>query len=454
MRIFERFTWLHVLLISLLVAALVGVAAYHARPRSYRATASLLLSDRPDIVSGMVAGTNQATPPQAPALERMRVILTSRSLRKGLVDQFKLAERFHVTATEAVDALGGMTQVKLIGEDGLTVTVACQGYRAPRLALGYPLTFEDARTLCADLANAYLAQLRTHVREGDLEHARQSREFLQRQYAELTEGLASTEDELERLRTSYGLVEPADKASRVSERIRAIEQAYSDASAEVSSTENSLHAAEAELDGVQVMRISSQAQVRNPVLGSLEGRLADLQIQLATEVARGKTSENRDVVQIQSAIDDINQQIAQARETVLKEMAEQVNPTYDAVVGKVIDLHVSVAGARARQARYSALLGQARSDLAELPPVARSYLEITRRQDLQSQQLASVSQALWLAKVEEQRATEAEPFSILDEATPPIYGRGPGTVITALIAFGAVLLILGLLIIDRRWFGG
>ena len=452
MRFFERFTWLHVLLLSALVAALAGAVTYFGRPASYTATSSLLLSDRPDIISGMVAGSAGAT--SGPALDRLTVVMTSRSLRRKLVERFELADKFKLPAAEAVDALGSMSATKAMGADGLTVTVTCRGYRVPAMAWRLPLRADDAHSLCADLANAYVEELRVHLRETDLARARQTREFLETEYQQLTDDLADTEDKLEGLRTSYELVEPAAKAARLSDRIRAVEQAYTDASAEVSSTRNGLRAAEAKLDTVQVRRISSEAQSRNPVIGSLEGRRAELQIELATELARGKTEENRDVVQIRSAIEDIEEQLTEVQATVLKEMSEQVNPAWDAVAGKVVELHISLAGAEARQNRYASMLGSARTALADLPPVARMYLDITRHQDLESQQLASVAQALWRARVEEERSSSTDAFTVLDEAAPPARKRGPATLVTTLAVFLALVILQGLVIMDRRWFGG
>lgn len=453
MRFFERFTWLHVFLVSALIAVLAGVLTYFGRPAAFTGTGSLLLSDRPDIVSGVVTGSGQA-PDAGRSIERLLTVLRSRSLRLALVQQFGLAEKLRVPETEAVDVLGQMSAIKALGADGITIAVTCRGYRVPRLALRAPLAMADARALCADLANAYIKELGRHLRESDLQHARQAREFLATQHQELSEQLAVTEDELEGLRRDYELVDPEEKAARVSERIRTVEQAYAQAAAEVSSTRDSLSTAEKQLDSVQVRRISSEAQVRNPVIGTLEGRLAELHIEMATELARGKTEENRDVQQIRAAIEGIEQQLAQSRETVLQQMSDQVNPTHDTVAGRVIELHIALAGARARQSRYGSLLGAARSELADLPPVARSYLDITRRQQLQAEQLTAVNQALWLAKVEEQRSSTLEPFTVLDRAAPPVRHRGPPTLVTTLIVFGSVLLVLGVRIMDRRWFGG
>ncbi|MGC9318360.1 MAG: hypothetical protein ACP5KN_10070, partial [Armatimonadota bacterium] len=167
-----------------------------------------------------------------------------------------------------------------------------------------------------------------------------------------------------------------------------------------------------------------------------------------------KTCQNRDVVQIQSAIDSIEAQLAGLEDTVVQQLSEQPNPLHDDAVQRVVDLRVQLAGARARKAETEALLAAARGRMAELPAVAREYMQIQRLRQVQSGELTSVEQALWKAEIEEERARSAEQFSVLDEATPPSERAGPATALSAGIAFVALMLLQGLFIIDRRWFGG
>jgi hypothetical protein len=89
-----------------------------------------------------------------------------------------------------------------------------------------------------------------------------------------------------------------------------------------------------------------------------------------------------------------------------------------------------------------------------MPAVAREYVEFEQSEKNLSERLGAVERGLWLAQYEEARAEQGGPFRVLDTARPPELRNGPPTLIAGLIAFVLLMLIQGMLIIDRRWFGG
>ncbi len=454
MRLLERFTWLHVLIISLIGGALVGVAVHFMQPGTFTTTTSVLLNDRPDILATVVSGAG-ASGSSPISLERLKAILVSRALRERVADELSLTDKMGLGKADVIEALMGMTTVKSIGEDGLSVTVTVGGYAAPHYAiLGTPLDFEAARQLCAQIANAYITELTEYLRDVSGETAHRTREFLQKRHDDLRDELDAIEDRMQSLRAQYELLDPESKAARLSERIRTLEQARADAAAEASAAAGSLETAEAELHATDARRVASAVETRNPVIASLEQELARLRIDLATQLAAGKTAQNRDVVQVQSSIDSIEGQMAALEEKVTKEVGEQANPLYDEAVKRAIELRIQLAGARARGLETESLLAAARGQMAEMPAVAREYVEIQRRQQVQSEQLASVERALWLAEFDQARTETGAPFTILDRATAPDDRKGPATLLAGLIAFAALMVLQGLLLIDRRWFGG
>lgn len=455
MRRLESFTWLHVLIISAIGALLVAAAVRYLRPAIFVAEASLLISDRPDVTAGIAGGGTGAEASATPSVERLKAIVVSRSVRARIVDVLKLEERMGLSKPELVRDLLEIADVKAIGEDGFVLAVTVRGYANPRIApFGYPLNYEDARQLSADIANAFLAELDGYVREMTVEHAAETRRFLEEQYRGLSAELAKTEDRLEGLRAQYELLDPQADAGRLADRIRTLEQAHADAAAAADGASGALRAAEAELDRTEATRVASTVESRNPIISSLEQELTVLRIDLATELAGGKTREHRDVQRIQASIDSVQQQIAELEDKVLKEVGEQINPLHDAAIQRVVEQRIQLASAQARQAELSRLLSSARGEMARMPAVAREYVGIDREQQLQAEQLVAVERALWAARVEETRARATEPFLTLDQAVPPIDRRGPATLLAGLIAFGALMLLQGLLIIDRRWFGG
>lgn len=449
-----RLYWWHILVLSLLGAVLTGLAVYLTRPGTYRATTSLLLSQYSSPLSAMLRADQPASRAEADSAEQERLwaIISSRRVRQNLVGRHNLADALRVDEQYAVEMLGHMTQVEQLG-GGINITVSCRGYHVPRLAIWSNLDMEGARKLCADLANDYVAELEKYLTESSLEQAVANRQFIENSTTELGKQLTDSEKRLEKLRTSHRLLQPDDKALQLVDRTKAAEQAYATSSAEAAELASALSKAHAQLKRVEPLHVSGVTEQRNPVIGQLEGKLAELRTDMATQLSAGKTAEHRDVAQIQAAIVSIEQQLHQAEQETRKEQSKSSNPAYDGVASRVLELESSLAGARARQAKDRALLNEARSALDELPPVAREYATLTRQQEVHSELMASLTEAQAVAMIQEQHARAGGKFTVLDTATPPALRSGPPTLLSAGIAFCIVFIALSLLMVNRRAFG-
>lgn len=454
MRFIERYTWIHVLIFSVIGAALIAAAAHFLLPGKYTARSSLLLNDRPDVLAGL-ASMDGAGPADGPSLARLQAILVSREIRERIIEELDLQEKLGLDQGKTLEALTEMSTIKAIGEDGVAISVTMGGYHAPNVPQwGYAVSMEQARELSARTANLYISELGEYLHENNREGAQNTREFLRKRHDELREELSSAQDRLESLRAQYELLDPESKAARLSERIRTIEQAQAEAAAAADAAGSSLNVAEAELGEIEAQRISSEVSARNPLITNLQEQLVNLQTELATELASGKTTEHRDVVQIRSAIDQVQAQLRDLEETVLNQVSEQPNPLHDETIQRVVQLRIELAGAQARRSETSTLLSEARGQMSEMPAVAREYVQIQRVEQLASERLSAIEKALWMAEYEEARTEVGAPFTVLDEAKPATRRSGPPTVVAGLIGFAAFMLLQGLLLIDRRWFGG
>lgn len=451
MRLLESFTWFHVLIVSLIVAGAIAGAVQVLMPGSYSATSSLLIHDRPDALAAVTSEGEDT----GPSIARMRAILASRAVRERISDRLSLQETMSASQIDTLDAIAEMTSFRDIGSDGIAVTVSVGGFIYPRLALlGHPISYEQARRLCAEIANAYPEELATYLRDADLERARESLRLLAERRDELSEELEMTRDSLQRLRAQYELLDPDSRAARLGDRIRVLEEQHAQATAEADAASSALGEAERQLSSIHATRIASAVDTRNPLISGLEQQLVGLSTELAAELAAGKTTQHRDVAQIQSAIDSIRAELSEMQEIVMKEFSEQPNPLYDDTIKRVVDLRVQLSGARARRSETGILLSEARSRMSEMPAVAREYVEFGTREQMANERLSAIERALWIAQFEEARAEAAPPFQLLDRALPPEERRGPPALIVGLISFAVLMILQGLLIIDRRWFSG
>lgn len=455
---FRVFSWWGVPLLSIAISLLVGLVIALFWPSTYTATSSFFVSDPAELLGTMLEQPAAQTGlPEAgslkPTPERLSAILSSRLLRAKLVKKHQLDQRFGLTEIEAEEALARLSKINPIGDEGFSIAVTCRGYSPLRVAISHTLEHEEARQLCAALANDFLAELQDYVTTTSVSEAKKKRQFIEEAQRQVLKELSEAQTGISRLQTAHELVEPGDKGALVTDRIKALYQAAAEATALTAETASALKKAQGQLGRVDSMRVASVVEMRNPIIGQLEQKLADLRVELATQEAQGKTRENRDVVQLLTAIESTETQLAQIKQDVHKEVAQQANPTYEKIVGQVVDLQVSLAGVRARAARTSQLLGQARAELAELPPVVREFSSLKQDQDVQFAALAALKQSLAVARVQEQQSKRAGEFLVLDQAAPPPDLYGPPIWIGMGIAFALVLCVLGLISLNKMIFG-
>jgi len=457
-----RATWLRtvfavlMLLMSLAAAALLGLLVYRTAPHTYAATSSMLVSSQPDIIAAIIAGGASnlmgassealATPGTRGNLASLWAILTSREMLVRIVHKHDLSELLSPDESDTVDELSTMTRFTQISDVGVSVTVACPGSRYARSGslVASPLTLGQARDLCAELANSYLTELENYVTETNLQQARQMREFLETSKQETERRLEAIEQDLELLQSSHAFLDPQNKAQQLLERLKSVEPAYAAAAAYAQEVAEKHQAAQSQLDGLCATRISQEVIARNPVITTLEEKLAQLQADLQTEQVKGKTDQHREVVRLKAAIDSTKQQLQEIKEEVRQSVSTGANPAYDAVVAKVVDLETELVGARTRRDYYAGVRKAVAKALAELPSVARAYVSLNREQEQHAQLLDPLAQGLELVSLVE-KYSHASRFLRLDTAVPPQRPSSSPLIVSAVVAL--VVFLLGILIV-------
>lgn len=455
------FSWWGVLLISVVASLVVGGVVALVWPSTFTATNSFFVSDPADLLGTMLkdpsAGSTTGLPDAAklkPSQERLSAILSSRYLRSRLVQKHGLAAKFGRDPVEAEEILSRMAKITPIGQEGFQIDVTCRGYSRLRTIFGHTLKRQEARQLSAALANDYVSELQTYVAGAAVGEAKRKREFIDTAKRQVLSQLQVAEGGIERLQTRHELIDPASQAALIADRVKTLEQTQAENLAKVTESQSAVQKARGQLGRVDAMRVSSIVEMRNPVIGDLEGKLAQLRVGLATEESQGKTRENADVVQLLSAIQSTQRQLDQVKEEVHKEVAQGANPTFEKLTGEVVDYEVALSGAKARTKTIGTLLGQARAQLATLPPVARRYSALKQDQDVQFAALAALKQSLAVAMVQEQQSKHVGEFRQLDEAVPPPDLNGPPILLSMGITFGVMMCFMGLNALNKMIFGG
>jgi len=461
--------WVGILFWIIAVVTIVGIAlaagwlSYQFLPRSYSATSSMLISTQPDIVAGIITGSagdladatatsdTLVRPPVSGALSSLWAILTSRKMLLRMVQKYDLAQKLSLDESYAVETLRNMTKFRQITNVGVTVTVTCPGALWPRNSffLSSPLTPEEARQLCADLANGYLTELEKYVTETNLHQARQTREFLEASEQETRARLGQIEQELQTLQSEHHLLDPQDKVSEILERLKAIEPAYAEAATRVEEASRVREAARAQLDKLTAMQISQETMARNPVITTLEQKLAQLHIDLKTEQALGKSDEHPDIIKLNAEIAGTKQQLQGVKQEIVQQVSRQIDPAYAAVAETAVKLETEIVGAKARKEQYAQLRQAVRTELTELPAIARKYAFLKREQSQQAQLLDPLAQGLGLVALVE-KYSRASRFIRLDTAVPPQWPTSTAAIFSVVISFAVLLIAGGVLIAYRR----
>jgi len=464
-----KHNWIGILFWTLAVVISMGVAlaaswlSYQLLPRSYSATSSMLISTQPDIVAGIIAGSasdvadTTATsdtlirPPVTGALSSLWPILTSREMLLRIVHEYDLEQKLSLDESYAVEALRSMTKFQQITNVGVTVTVSCPGARWPRNSffLSSPLTPEEAQQLCATLANGYLTELEEYVTETNLRQARQTREFLEASEQETEAQLQRIEQEIQTLQSQHSLLDPQGKVTELLERLKAIEPAYAQAAAHMEEASKVQEAAQAQLDELTAMQVSQEIMARNPVITTLEQKLAQLQIDLKTEQTIGKSNQHPDIIKLNAEIAGTKQQLQEVKQEIVQQVSRQIDPAYATVATKVVELETEIVGAKARKALYAQLRDAVRTELAELPAIARKYAFLKREQSQQAQLLDPLGRGLGLVALVE-KYSRVSRFIRLDTAVPPQWPTSAAVIFSVIIGFVVLLITGGVLIAYRR----
>ncbi len=306
-----------------------------------------------------------------------------------------------------------------------------------------PFTSAEAKQMCAQLANDYIAALDQYLATSSLKSAQDVYDFVTARIEEVEDSMSETEQSLQELQSEYLLMDPESKTRMVITGAQDAGVEYARTRREAASQASSLNASRALLKKEDAERIAGQVTQRNPMIVNLEQRLASLQGELASEMADGKKSEHPSVVSLEAAIADTREQLDQVAQDVLQQVTQQPNPVYDSLLQDVARLEVQLAGTLARQAQIGQQVQQAEEELRELPTIVREYAYLNRRQAIQGETLTALAREREAAAINLRRESTGS-FDVLDAAVPPEKKAGPSSVKAAAVAF---VMVMGLLAI-------
>ncbi|MEN6544580.1 MAG: hypothetical protein ABFE07_00900, partial [Armatimonadia bacterium] len=355
MSLLDLLTWPRIVLLAFLGSAAVGIYVYVFVPRTYAASTVIVTSEA-RLPSGTIGGLALAgLTSDDNSLTRMQQVVQSRRIRAVVLRKTKLEERLGVSHEKAIDWLGKATTVEAVGQralragTGLKTGVELAGPSRLAMWTGQtgPFTTAEAKQMCAQIANDYMAALDEYLVGTKVKSATSTREFIQKRVDEVQAKLDETEMQLQQLQSQYLLLDPEAKATVLVAAARDATSEYAKAKQEAAQATSSLEVSRKRLRHEDADRIAQQVTQRNPMIVSLEGQLARYKSELSSQMAEGKSAQHPDVVVIQSEINQAEKQLEHLSADVLQQVTRQPNPLYDGLLEDVTRLEVQLAGAKA-----------------------------------------------------------------------------------------------------------
>lgn len=439
----------------LIIASLIALVALvpaafivSSEPQRYRSNAVVFLETQP----GRVPVFQEMAPTRPfPVLQ---AILTSRSLAESVVDGLPRASFQELLETSYQTTPWQSIHNAYLAWRGIEVPVPTPSRRAlaelQRARMSFELGSERSGiviisaeasrpTVAGDLVTAYIEALVSRTRTFNIDDARVSREFLERQLTDVKRTMGVSEQAFQLFVSSHGGIRLPDQSRAAADRLGAIETRLAEAVGNRKIVENRLAAVREKLDGqkrggaASRMCTTDLERSRNQ-LSQLESSLLDLEMRYTPEHPRIQLVKNR--------IDELTNWLAVAlKECVVSTPLPSAVPAAerlsfsDQVIALEATHHTMLAQEEALQKQADAL----RQSLKGLSSGEAEYARLSRDVDSQRSLYTMLSEKLTGARIREQG--EMKVVKVIDPASQAVPVANQKRMKALALAFAAALAI-------------
>lgn len=405
-------------ILALVLVALIGaVLATSMSPRIYESSATILIrsssqtTQLPFTPEGFLAGAKDP-------LQNYAAILRSREIVRRAAGLLGIpAESSNPRFAE----LSGNVQVQPIqGTDTIKVTVRSQD---PDFA--------------QQATNALVTAFQQLSEEYNRRGTRSALAFIEEQLPKVQAQLRQAEDLQLRFRESSKVISPTEETKVLLNKIAELETMRAEAEVDLHQAEESRREVEKQLQAQPQTLVTARQIADNPMIQYYRTRLADLETQLAGAQEQF-TEQHPRVLDLKAQIQQVRDQLAKEVAKVVPSETESLNPVYQALLEKLLNLQTDILSLEARRDALARLIQQNNAVLNGLP---QKELELARlNRDVQ------VNEQVYMmlrTRYEETRIAENMQISdvwVIDPAVRPTSPVSPRVKLNLAIA-----LMLGLL---------
>jgi capsular exopolysaccharide synthesis family protein len=438
----------------LLTAIVLGAAVhYHGSqlPPRFRTTGVVLLQARP----GRSPVFDEFSPYRPVPVQL--AILRSRSLAEAVVDNLQ-RESFEELATVGyrflprrdsesepmrqralAELMGGRVKFSPMvgGDSGSLVAISADA---------------SLPTAAVDIVNTYIAQLLARTQSFNVDDAKVSREFLERQVADVQKTLKASENALRQFTAAHGNVRVPEQSQASVARLSQTETLLGDLQANRKMSEARLHSLQ-EKARAQAKQIADASRASGPGPAAVPLNVQRLREQLTQlennllELRVTFTDEHPRVVRVKDRIADVQRQL----QVALKETAASSGGAVPAIASplervnfaeQIATLESSLQAMAAQEEALTKLASTLRASLTGLSQSEQRYTALMREVDSTRTTYNMLADKLTAARIREQGEMKA--VQVIDPPGPPTRedsARHPLFVLAALV--GSVCMGVG-----------
>jgi capsular exopolysaccharide synthesis family protein len=451
---------------TLVAVVLLLPAAYYVskEPPRFRSSAVVLLEARPDRVPVF-----QEMSPVRPFPVQL-AILNSRSLAESVVENLPPASLQELLETTyQVDYLQALSNAYLRWR-GIDVPKPAPNRRAlaelQRARVSFTATPDKSGIVsisaeasrpqpAVDIVNTYIEALVARTRTFNIDDARVSREFLERQLTDVKRTMSATEQALQAFVSSHGGIRLPEQSKAAADRLAQTEAALAEVVTGQKMLQTRLEALREKVDGQKRTSAESKGatpRMSFPEVDRLRTQLTQLESSLL-ELRTKYTEEHPRIRVVKGRIDELMQSLGGAlKESVVVNASPAAVPPAERVNfgEQLIALEATYHSTAAREEALRRQAEALRQGLKGLSGGEAEYARLSREVDSQRSLHAMLSDKLTAARIREQG--EMKVVKVIDPASHPVPVANQKRIFVLTATLGAALFLGGAVPAAAEWF--
>ena len=278
--------------------------------------------------------------------------------------------------------------------------------------------YGETEELATEISNDMVMMLKDKTRSFTREGAENSLGFVENQVEVAAHNQRQAEDALASYKAANRLFSLDDDRRLKVEKIDQYQTALLNTKKERQEAEANIAAVERELSRTPERKILSATLEKNPVIVSLEDRIVDLELKRASLLVE-KEEGHPDLQVLSAQVAQAKTELKSAVQSVVEAQTEAINPDYQGLLSRSVDLKVQSDTLTARQSAFKDILAGLERDLDALPEKEIELRRLSQIVDINKSVYDTLKTRLERLRIEQGTENNEYNIRVLDRAFVP-----------------------------------